>query len=85
VGNALFVGGFEGLAGDQVHDQSVAFEAVDLGDVGMVEGGQDFGFAFEAGEAVAVVGHAGREDFDGDLAVELRVAALIHFAHAGGA
>ncbi|MBM3808886.1 MAG: hypothetical protein FJW22_11930 [Acidimicrobiia bacterium] len=42
--------------------------AVDRGDVGVIQRGEDFGFAREACEAIRV----GRQHFDGDLALGLR-------------
>jgi hypothetical protein len=50
------------------------FQAVNVRDVRMIEGGEGLGFACEPGEAVAVVGDRVRQDFKGDIAIELRVA-----------
>jgi hypothetical protein len=52
------------LARDQLHRQEIDWqavierrhlEAVDVGDVGMIEGGEEPGFAFEAGDAIGVL------------------------------
>ena len=53
----------------------------DLGDVRVIEGGQRLGFAHEAIEAVGVVLERGRENLDGDLALQLGIAGAIHLAH----
>jgi hypothetical protein len=39
----------------------------------VVERGQDFGFALEAGESLGVLCESGREGFDGYIAAKLRV------------
>jgi hypothetical protein len=79
----------DGFALDELHDQRGAFggffEAVDLGDVGVVQRGEDFGFAGEAGEAFGVAGELGWEELDGYFAIESGVAGAPDFAHAAGA
>jgi hypothetical protein len=55
------------------HDEARPFvlvEAVDGGDVGVVDLRQQLGFAVETGEAVGLGGDLGKEDLDGDLSVE---------------
>ena len=58
------------------------FEAVDRGDVRMVERREDFGFALEAREPVGVGRERRRQDLDRDLALQLRVGRAIDLAHA---
>ena len=58
------------------------FEAVDRGDVRMIQGGEHFRFALEARQPIGVGGERGRQDLDRDLALELRVGRPIHLAHA---
>jgi tetratricopeptide (TPR) repeat protein len=60
---------------DELHDERVLFETVDVGDVGMVERGEDFGFALEPSQPLAIV------HLDRDLALQLRIARAIHLAH----
>ena len=76
------------LALDQLHhdraDAVALLEAVDRGDVRMVQRGQHFGFALEAGQALGIAGDRGRQHLDGDLALEARVDRSIHLAHAAG-
>ena len=48
----------------------------------MVECGEHLRFAFEASQAIAVVGQMLRQDLDGDVALQLRVARAIDLAHA---
>src|SRR5207249_913474 len=56
-------------------------DAVDLRDVGMVQSGQELGFALEARQPLRVAREMQRQDFDGHVAVELGVAATINFPH----
>jgi hypothetical protein len=62
-------------------DASAFFEAVDVGDVGMIQRGQGLGFALEAREPVGVVRERVRQDLDRDVSVQRRVASPIHLAH----
>ena len=73
---------FERRALHQLHDDGVAFQAVDLGNARMVERGQDAGFAFEAGHEIGVKGERFGEHFDGDVAAEFGVVGAVDFAHA---
>ncbi len=83
----------EVFALDELHDDRASaralLDAVDLRDVRVVEGGEDLGLALEAGQAVAagpgVAREMGRQDFDGDVAIELGVAGAIDLAHRAGA
>ncbi len=56
-----------------------------MGDVRVVEGGQELGLALEAGEALGILRQLCREDLDRDLAAELRVSGAVHLAHPSGA
>ena len=51
----------------------------------MVQRGERAGLALESGQAFGVVCESFRQDFDRDVALELRVARAIHLAHATGA
>ena len=82
------------LSLDQLHDQRrdlapfVAWQFcdfVDLGDVGVTQGGERLGFAFEARQPLRVCGEEFGEDLDGDVAIEPRVARAIDLAHTTGA
>ena len=87
----------EVFALDELHDNraraSGVLDAVDLRDVRMVEGGEDLSLALEAGDAVAaarlgcagVSRQMGRQDLDGDVAIQLGVAGAIDLAHRAGA
>ena len=57
----------------------------DRDDVRMIEGGNGTRLAFEAKQQVRIARHACWQDFDGDLAPQLRVPRAIHLAHAAGA
>ena len=61
------------------------FEAVDRGDVGMIQRRQHFRFALKTGEPFGIVRERFRQNFDGYVAPELGVVRLIHFAHSARA
>ena len=71
---------------DQLHDESACFaaglEAVDLGDVRMVQLGEELRLALEAGQALLVLGERGGEDLDRHLALELGVGGAVDLPHA---
>jgi len=73
------------LAFHQLHDQRAIFHAIDLRDVGVVQGGQHLGFAFEAGQPFGIVREGVRKNLDGYFAIELCVPGAIHLAHAARA
>ena len=76
------------LAIHQLQDEKLPvvhlLEAVDGGDVGVVERCQQPRFALETGQAFRVLGIAGREDLDGDLPVQARIPGAVDLAHAPG-
>ena len=55
---------------DQLHDQRAVFDAVNGGNVWVIEGGQDLGLAVEASETVGVRGEGVRQQLDGDVTAE---------------
>ena len=54
-------------------------------DVGMVERRQHLRFALEPREPFGIVRRTVRQDLDGDVAIELRVAGAVDLAHAARA
>ena len=60
---------------------SALFEAVDRGDVRMVQRREHFRFALKARQPIVVSGERGGQDLDRDLALQLRVGRAIHLAH----
>ena len=60
-------------------------QAVNLSDVGMIEGGQRLRFTREPRQAFHVAGDRLWQDLDGDLSIQPGIARAIHFAHAAGA
>jgi hypothetical protein len=72
----------QGVAFHEFHDQRALFDAVDGGDSGMVEAGENLGFAGEARETVGVIGEEIGEDFDGDFAVQAGIDCAVDRAHA---
>jgi hypothetical protein len=81
----------EVLALDQFHHQREhavggrLLEAVDGGDVGVIQGGEDLRLAAEAGDALRVQREGRGQHLERDLAAELRVARAQHLAHAARA
>ena len=77
------------LAGHQLHDQRADaagfLDAVDGGDVRVVQRGQRLRFAREAREAIGIGGQGCGQDLDGDVAIELGIARAIDLAHPAGA
>ncbi len=61
------------------------FETVDRADVGMIERGEHEGFTLKPGEAIRIVREQVGEDFERDVALQLRVARSVHLAHAASA
>ena len=75
------------VALDQLHDEGAHaagrfFKAVDVRDVRMVQRGERLCFARETREAFGVARERVGQDFDRDVAIELRIARAIHLAHA---
>ena len=66
---------------DQLHDERAVLDAVDRGDVRMVEGGQHLRLAREARHARGVVGEVFRDQLDRHLSTELAVGGAIHLSH----
>jgi hypothetical protein len=70
---------------DELHHESGRagiLEAVDGGDVRMVQRGEDLRFPLETGAAVGIHRVGIGQQLDGDLATEFRIARAIDFAHA---
>ena len=47
----------------------------------MIQGCEDLGFPLESREAIGIIGERIRQDFDRDVAPQLRIAGPIHFTH----
>ena len=60
------------------------FEAVDGGDVRMVQRGEYLGFALEAGQPIGIARERSGRTFSATSRFSLRIAGAIHFAHAAG-
>jgi hypothetical protein len=77
------------LALDQLHDERAHgawfLHAVDLRDVRMVERREHLRLALEAREPFGIVCEQIRQDFEGDVAIEARIARAIDLPHAPGA
>lgn len=67
---------------DELEDQRARLEAVDAGDVGVVQRGENLGLARESGDALGVGRERLRQHLERDVAVERGVAGAIHLAHA---
>ncbi len=66
---------------DQLHHQRVVLDAVDGGDIRMIEGGEDLRLAREARQPGRIRGQGGRDQLDRNVASELGVGGAIHLAH----
>ncbi len=77
------------VAFDQFHHQrghlAGLLEAVDLGDVGMIERRQRLGLALESRQPLRVAGKRRRQRLQRDVAAQLGVARPMDLAHATGA
>ena len=60
------------------------FQPVDVRDIPMVERGEELRVALETSETVNVGGEELRQDFQRDVATELRVARAVDLAHPAG-
>ena len=76
---------FEVGAFDQFHHQRALLDAVDGGDVGMIQRREHLRFTLEARHVLRVVGQRRGQHFDGDVAVQLGIAGAVHLAHAARA
>jgi len=47
----------------------------------MVQRGEDLRLSLEASEAIGIIGEGIRQDFQGDVAIQLGIARPIHLAH----
>ena len=72
----------EGQLQDQRPRALGFLDAVNGGDVRVVQAGEDLRLPLEPGEAVRISGEGVGQDLQGDLAVELRVGRLPDLAHA---
>ena len=70
---------------DQFHDEGFGpvglFQAIDGGDVGMVQRREGLGFALEAGDPVGVTGERCGQDLDCDITIQLRVPRPVQLPH----
>ena len=70
---------------DQLQHQTVdavsLFQALEGGDVGMVERSQDLCFPLESGHALCVVGEDRRQDLESNFTTEFRVSGAIDLSH----
>ena len=75
--------------GHELHDDRRAgagvFDAIDLGDVRMVEGCEQAGFARKPLTPIIIVDDPRRKDFDGDVTRQSMVTGAEHHAHSAGA
>ena len=76
----------EGRTLNQLHNQCLGIarilQAIDRCYVGVIEGGQDFGFALETRQAFRIRREVRGQDFNGDVAFELRIGRPVHLTHA---
>ena len=70
--------------GDDVWDAVVLADVVDGENVGMVERRSRASLLFEATQAIGIGREGGREDFDGYVTTEARIAGTVDFPHSAG-
>jgi hypothetical protein len=70
------------VALDELHHQRRAFNAIDVRDVRVIQGRQHFGFTAESRQPLIIICDIVGQHFDGDVALQIRVARAIHLAHA---
>ncbi len=63
-------------------DAAGLFEAMDVGDVRVIERGEHLRFAAEPREAIGITRDRWQQDFDRDVAIQLGVTSAKDFAHA---
>ena len=59
-------------------------EAVNRGDVRLIERGEDFGFSTKPREAIRISRHGLRQNLDRDLTLQLRVGRAVDLSHSAG-
>ncbi len=69
------------LAFDQFHHDGAAFDAINRRNIVMIERRENLRFALKAGHTFGVIGERGRQDFQRELAAEIRIGGAIHLAH----
>ena len=74
---------------DELEDERLAaldvLDAVNAGDVSMIERRKDPGFTLEPAQAVLIERERRREDLDRDVTLEPRIVRPVDFAHPAGA
>ena len=85
-GNRTFLDSLgQGWPFDQLQDQTMnpvgLFQAIDGGDVGMIERSQDMRFPLEADHALRVVGEDRRQNLEGNFTPQLGVGGAINLSH----
>ena len=67
---------------DEFHHQRThtprGFQAVNVRDVRVIQRGEDLGFALKARQAIRIRREEIRQDFQGDVAVEVPIAGAVH-------
>ena len=76
----------QGLALHQLQNQAVHFtrllEAIDRGNVGVVQGSQRARLPAQTSQPLRIAGELGGQGFDGDIATELAIVGAVYLAHA---
>jgi hypothetical protein len=76
----------QGLSGDQLQGKEThtiyLFQAIDGGDVGVIERGQELGFPLKSSQPLRIFGELLRQNLDGNFTAQVGVLGPIHFSHA---
>ena len=75
----------QGLTFDQFHDQGAFLDTIDVGNVRMIERGQDLPFTLKPGTTLGILRYRRRQHLDRNFAFQPRVPSPIHLAHAARA
>jgi hypothetical protein len=71
---------FDEFQHERAHAAGI-FQAVDMRDVRMIEGGERLRFARKPGQAIGIAGEGVRKDLQRDVAIQLRIVRSIHLTH----
>src|SRR6185295_6388371 len=74
---------FDELQHERV-DAARVLEAINRGDVRMIERREDFGFSTKPREAIRITRHGPRQNLDRDLTLQLRVGRAVDLSHSAG-
>ena len=72
---------FDPSSSTSARTPSGLFQAVDGGDVGMVQRGEDSGLTLEPGQAFGIIGEEARQNLEGYIPAELGIVRAVDLPH----